>query len=675
MFDKDNKFGFIINNNENSNNNIEGLDNIKTDINNIKSDVDELNTQYKDIVNNKADKNDLQVQKTRIDNLSTLKEGSTTGDAELIDGRTGADGTIYPNIGDAIRTQCGNISNVLLHKKTYTGNEININESNGNCTIKTASETTVYTHAKNYLPFEISTADFENKSYYVEHGENYIVGKALAGEQYKNFKLKTIYLPAGTYILSRKVEVISGTATGNYGWIYVKNEDTNEYINSLPITKNTEKIKLSTGANITVDLYINMNGTVTQDLTVKFSELQIEKGETVSSYEKYKGEIKTGKLLNFRIFPNMSIYNSNDISMEISTMGNKEFIEKADLDPIKKDIQDLQNNTNENPTYNVICWGDSLTNGTGNNQLKPSTETNSDCSYPAVLGRKLGTDYNVINGGVGGETSWMVASRQGGMTIQILPTTIPATTTPVRVYLKGQEQDCFYDNTKGKWTYLKDNLSYNIAVDGNARINPCYINEIEGTLTRNLISSGNPDPTTGETVQTNTYAYYFTRAKAGEEYRFTTPRNLVTYGSKNYNNHINIIWVGQNDAPPHDGKYITQRGCEDRIQNMINHIKSKKYIVMHHPSGTNAEAVEDEQVWNQKFGEHFLNIRQYIATYGVLIANELGAGITISTSDQELINNGKIPACLRIDGVHGNYWYYQVVARAVYEKGQDLGYW
>nr|DAJ06238.1 MAG TPA: CotH kinase protein [Caudoviricetes sp.] len=48
MFDKDNKFGFINNNNEN--NNIDGLDNIKTDIKNIKNDVDELNTQYKDIV-------------------------------------------------------------------------------------------------------------------------------------------------------------------------------------------------------------------------------------------------------------------------------------------------------------------------------------------------------------------------------------------------------------------------------------------------------------------------------------------------------------------------------------------------------------------------------------------------------------------------------------------------
>ena len=52
MFNKDNKFGFI-DNNENSNNNIEGLDNIKTDIKNIKDDVNELNTQFKEIVKNK----------------------------------------------------------------------------------------------------------------------------------------------------------------------------------------------------------------------------------------------------------------------------------------------------------------------------------------------------------------------------------------------------------------------------------------------------------------------------------------------------------------------------------------------------------------------------------------------------------------------------------------------
>lgn len=71
MFDKDNKFGFIVNNNDNSNNNIEGLDKVKTDINNIKGDlgdeeltttnkdvkgaINEINTQYKDIAKQTKD--------------------------------------------------------------------------------------------------------------------------------------------------------------------------------------------------------------------------------------------------------------------------------------------------------------------------------------------------------------------------------------------------------------------------------------------------------------------------------------------------------------------------------------------------------------------------------------------------------------------------------------------
>lgn len=58
-------------------------------------------------------KNDIQVQNARIDTFTSLKDGSTTGDAELADGRTGADGTIYTNIGDAIRTQCGNLNTLL----------------------------------------------------------------------------------------------------------------------------------------------------------------------------------------------------------------------------------------------------------------------------------------------------------------------------------------------------------------------------------------------------------------------------------------------------------------------------------------------------------------------------------------------------------------------------------
>lgn len=48
---------------------------------------------------------ELAVQKARMDNFTTLSEGSTTGDAELGDMRVGADGDRYENAGTALRSE------------------------------------------------------------------------------------------------------------------------------------------------------------------------------------------------------------------------------------------------------------------------------------------------------------------------------------------------------------------------------------------------------------------------------------------------------------------------------------------------------------------------------------------------------------------------------------------
>lgn len=61
--------------------------------------------------NNSLEKfeSDLEVERKRIDSLSKLNDGSTTGDAELIDGRISYNGIVYSNIGSAIRTSNENL--------------------------------------------------------------------------------------------------------------------------------------------------------------------------------------------------------------------------------------------------------------------------------------------------------------------------------------------------------------------------------------------------------------------------------------------------------------------------------------------------------------------------------------------------------------------------------------
>lgn len=57
--------------------------------------------------------NDTNVLNARMNTFTTLKDGSTTGDAEMTDIRVGYDGTLYDTAGDAVRSQISNLNSDL----------------------------------------------------------------------------------------------------------------------------------------------------------------------------------------------------------------------------------------------------------------------------------------------------------------------------------------------------------------------------------------------------------------------------------------------------------------------------------------------------------------------------------------------------------------------------------
>ena len=129
----------------------------------------------------KANEDDLNTLENRMNSFTKLSEGSTTGDAELIDGRVGANGEVYDNIGEAIRQQFTSIDEKLLLNKS-------LNLFN--------KEEVIYNYFKNgeigQVPTLRSNTSFVNYTLKVKMGEKYILSGTSFSVLYLNKEGKII---------------------------------------------------------------------------------------------------------------------------------------------------------------------------------------------------------------------------------------------------------------------------------------------------------------------------------------------------------------------------------------------------------------------------------------------------------------------------------------------------
>ena len=327
----------------------------------------------------------------------------------------------------------------------------------------------------------------------------------------------------------------------------------------------------------------------------------------------------------------------------------------------------LESYTNESvlddeiPERSITCWGDSMMQGAGCNEayiyLDNGIEDISYFTTPSAL--QYFTSINTYNFGVGGENSYQISLRAGGIPIY----------TDRYIYI-----------TDHSLAYVK------------------FVDENEETITMDDYSGyGYEDNTYPDTVYINDVLCCVERADEGlyisicsdadcdsvTEMYINAWTRVIPKAAYDHRNDILILEIGSNGGWENDyDKLIKQ------YQNIIDNSYYADYIIVGDTDnpGESADIYQDvydnngnyaglhatlwEQALYDAFGEHFLNTRLY------LMENALSdCGITPTENDIIDIQTGNLPEQIRADFTHFNSYGYYSKAKAIYLKGIELGYW
>lgn len=253
----------------------------------------------------------------------------------------------------------------------------------------------------------------------------------------------------------------------------------------------------------------------------------------------------------------------------------------------EKRLADLESVVEEEKPNKIIAWGDSITMAYGRT------------AYTEYMKEML-SGYDIINCGVGGETLTTIMARQGSDVplIQnefVLPSdkskVVVADGTIGEYLISGYDGKVvvpLLQGTGGTSTWTSDS------------VNPCYVNGIECTLTKEVISGGSG-------LIASNVKWLLNRNEIGNR-DITIPSKtpIILSGFSKYGKpKAAIFFCYQN------GGYNDMNDLVAKLKKMVELANTQYYIVVSTYTSKNQEL---EDALRKEFGLHFFNSRVYLST-------------------------------------------------------------
>ena len=273
--------------------------------------------------------------------------------------------------------------------------------------------------------------------------------------------------------------------------------------------------------------------------------------------------------------------------------------------------------------YTVDCFGDGFTRGVGT-------------SYTHWLSSMISYNWKVNNYGSRDDTVLGICARQG---------CVPALLEKITIPNENEYTNCnIYSSYKGK-------ALSKMLIATTSGFNPVTINGELFSIKNEAV-----DDTTSE------YSIRPITAVSDNTVIEETISLKSNYALNNNYKSIMIVMMGTDDS------YDTIEELVEFNKKMVKGYD--RYIVISEPYKIRGNDRADyDALMLKTFGANYLNAREYIIRNGL---QELG--IEATEKDKEQIKNGYTPPSL-MTGKYYNEDGNQLLAKCVYNKGVELGYW